>query len=86
MALKKEVAPQPYRMLLKVLKFAISRSLYGLGMHCLNTSEINFRAVEYETDLLRQLMYLLGYEVLLCMCIRSINAADPYSTRCVTVY
>jgi hypothetical protein len=41
MALKKEVAPQPYRMLLKVLKFAISRTLFvggDAGIHGLNTS------------------------------------------------
>ena len=41
MALKKEVAPQPYRMLMKVLNLAVSRTLYvggGSGVHGLNTS------------------------------------------------
>jgi hypothetical protein len=67
MALKKEVAPQPYRMLLKVLKFAISRTLFvggDAGIHGLNTREIHFHAVDAETDLLRQLIFLIGYEVI----------------------
>lgn len=63
MRLKENTKLAPYRLLLKVVDDAVMSGLQSTA-HCLNPYEANFRAVEADTTLAREVAYIIGYELL----------------------
>jgi hypothetical protein len=64
--LKENTSPAPYRLFLKVVDDAVTKHLNGPDSEIgyLNPYEANFRAIEADTALAREVAYIIGYELL----------------------